>query len=580
MLSEPARVPPPARQRMYRLMKGPAVDPNRRPPEYFPRQERLRAAEGENETARMNRLFIYLASIAALTLGLIVAIALGWPRSQPTHSPRMEFAEYPGPVTLPNPPPKSVDAAAGAVPPTGTPGSKDDGAKPPPTMPEPEPPALIDDTPPKKAIDRIPVVDVSNERAEIGQLVSTGSLFITQKNDGDLWLLARPKARVMTHDRWMSLPGSRSEIRFDNGVQLMLWGNLLEFLPFVPPLMESEVTASVPSNGLDADFTLDHGRIAIANAKPNGIARVRLRYRGEVWDLALAERSEVVVDGFVSHPQGARFNRQTGGDNPLLQLFLGVTRGKVTVTIRDLNPIDLSAPPGLAVLGWDSKGRLKEPVKLSAPLPQWTPEIPAKGPAVEFKAIIDRVFNRLSQPNATVELALTELAQENKPQAQQYAAYSLPAVDVIGPVVDAMDDLLKPYMRAAGVVSLYHWTARSPQNALVLHKLLVEKKNYSQAQADALVQMTMLSLGPAEVQNPQTYEFLFDQLGDEKLAIREFAFWHLGQLDPEGVKASMYEPTRSDSRDAAIDRWRKRLKDGKIPPKPKSNGAAGSAPGR
>ncbi len=577
MLSEPARVPPPARQRIYRLVKGPESIPYRRPPDYFASADRVEPPK-EDSAMRPDRLLTYVAAIVGLALGLAIALWLAWPTSQPSRKSLDEVAIVPAPVGVVTPP----TAAAQPSNPAPAEAPKDDGKKLPP-MPEPEPPAAVnnDDGPPKKPIDRVPIVEVNAERAEIGQLVTAGGLLVSQRTPADPWLPIRPKSRVVTADRLMALPGYRSEVRFDCGVQVMLWGSLLEFLMFVPPLLECEAIAHLPPAGIDADLTLDRGRITIANVKPDGPAHVRLRFRDEVWDLTLAQKSEVIIDGLISHPPGARFNRQTGGDNPLTQLFLGVLKGTCSITVRDMAPIDLSAPPGLAVLGWDNKGRLKQPLKLTGPLAQWTTDIPTRGPAVEYKRVMDKLYDRLAQPKASVETALLELTQDAKPHAQAYAGYALPAIDVIAPVVDAMDDLLKPNMRAAGVVSLYQWVARQPENALELRKLLVDKKDYSDAQADASVQMAMLSLGQADIYAVATYEFLFDQLNDPKLAIREFAYWHLGQLDPDGMKSSLYNPILTDGRDTAIARWRKRLTDGKIPPKPpKQNGPTEKTPAK
>jgi hypothetical protein len=579
MLSEPARVPPTARQRIYRLVKGPESIPYRRPPDFAPGPQTAEAP-AEGSALRSDRLLTYFAAIVLLALGLIATLWLTWPRSQPSRSPA-DMA--PPPVSAAVTPSKPADPVK--APPAEP--VKDDGVKLPP-MPEPEPPAAddppkkpaaaIDDTPPKKPIDRVPVVELNNDRVEIGQFVTAGSVLAAQRGPSDAWLPVRPKTRVFAHDRWMALPGYRSEVRFDSGVQVMLWGNLMEFMMFVPPLLECEVIAHVPSQGLDADLTLDRGRIMLSNVKQGGgPVRVRLRFRDEIWDLTLEEKTEVIVDGLVSHSPGARFDRETGGGSPLLQLFLGVPKGKVSVAIRDLAPVHLTAPPGLAVLGWDNKGRLKQPLKLSGPLPQWTTDIPSKASLADLKRALDRLYDRLMQPGVTVESVLTELSQDSRPQALAYAGYALPAIDVIAPVVDAMDDLLKPNMRAAGVVSLYQWVARRPENALTLRKLLVDKKDYTDAQADAMVQMAMLSLGQADIYAVATYEFLFEELNDEKLAIREFAYWHLAQLDPEGAKQSMYNPILIDARDVAIARWRKRLTDGKIPPKPPKQNAPAPA---
>src|SRR5205823_4071278 len=96
MLSEPARVPPTARQRIYRLVKGPESIPYRRPPDY---DSSPAAGEAVADTSalRPERLLTYLAALLVLALGLIAALWLAWPRSQPGHSPA-DVAVLPGTI--------------------------------------------------------------------------------------------------------------------------------------------------------------------------------------------------------------------------------------------------------------------------------------------------------------------------------------------------------------------------------------------------------------------------------------------------------------------------------------------------
>ena len=57
-----------------------------------------------------------------------------------------------------------------------------------------------------------------------------------------------------------------------------------------------------PPKDFDADLTLDRGAILLTNQKETGEAAVRLRFRGEVWDVRLAEKdTEVGVTLFSRH---------------------------------------------------------------------------------------------------------------------------------------------------------------------------------------------------------------------------------------------------------------------------------------
>jgi hypothetical protein len=188
---------------------------------------------------------------------------------------------------------------------------------------------------------------------------------------------------------------------------------------------------------------------------------------------------------------------------------------------------------------------------------------PAKEAAAEMKTTIEALVERLKEDGATPNLALSELADAEKPSAQLYAAFSLPAIDKIKPLVDSLDDLTRPALRGAAVIALRNWIAREADNSLVLHRMLMDQKGYSEPDADAVLQL-LHSFSDEDVAAPSTYDLLFGFLNNDRLSIRELALWHLVQLDPEGARLANYNPLQ-DERTAAINRWKKRLTEGKIP---------------
>lgn len=589
MLSEPTRVPPTARQRMYRLVKGREAIHFRKPP-VFPADVRRDVAPERREEAGPVRWPLFVAG-ALLLVGLAAAVSLAWPRPQPPRkiganqvvavlppkddqtSKLPEAANNKKPETSKNngTGPAGVDASkAGTAKPAGAAsdaakpnGSKPNGPPPPPPPPMPQPE--------KKPLDRIPSLEPSKERKEIGEFVSTAALIENRDGSKDNWRTVVAKSRITSGYRLIALPGSQCDIKLDSGVQISLWGNLLEFLPLME--FESAIVPHVPSSGFDAELTLLRGRIQIKNLNINTPAKVRLRFHDQVWDLTFAAKSETVADLLFSFGEGARFSRQTGGESPMIHLFLGVPMGKVTVQVRDLDPIKLTAPPGPALLGWDNKSKIQPPAVLKEALPQWAWNMPTKSPAkeaaMEMKSTADALVARLTEKGATPSLALEELAESQKPSAQLYAAFSLPAIDKVAPLVDSLDNLPRAALRGAAVISLRNWVARNPENALVLYHMLLDKKGYTQQQADAVLQL-LHTFSREDVAAPATYELLFGFLNDEKLSVRELALWHLVQLDPEGARQVNYNPLQ-DERMPAINRWKKRLTEGKIPPKaPKS----------
>jgi hypothetical protein len=98
----------------------------------------------------------------------------------------------------------------------------------------------------------------------------------------------------------------------------------------------------------------------------------------------------------------------------------------------------------------------------------------------------------------------------------------------------------------------------------------MQKKNYSEEDADLVLQL-LHYYSEFDLQQPATFTALFNYLGNERLSIRELAFAHLAQVDPDGARQALYNPGASDlEREAAVARWRKRIPEGKLPPKPAS----------
>src|SRR5437764_9888048 len=80
----------------------------------------------------------------------------------------------------------------------------------------------------------------STERREAGKFTSKGEILVRRGKDGD-WENISAGGIVRTAEPLVSLPGSRSEVRLNSGVGLLLWGAVPELqLPFT--LLESAVT--------------------------------------------------------------------------------------------------------------------------------------------------------------------------------------------------------------------------------------------------------------------------------------------------------------------------------------------------
>ncbi len=631
MLSEPARVPPPARQRMYQLVKGQESIPNRKAPAFFPNGTPSPQLATDQDAHRRNRLPFALMLIVVLAVLLIVAVFLALPKSDSTQvAHRNDSGTRAQPVNAAPVPvvnsnteivdsksntekpaetkksdaasntadskktsepsktteaKKTVDASKSAdstkpdsptpaVPVTGAPNAGGPGV---PAAPKTNPesskgtesagPKSSDskapfgaNAPVKKPLDVIPIEPPNEEIKDSASLISADCILAQRAGqENATWKTIRPNGRINSGVPIVCFPGYGGDLKLDGGLEV----SMLSYA-----FIETIMTINVPPAKFNADLTLDHGRLVITNSQKDAPASVRLRFHSEVWDLTIAPQSQAFVDGLSVYDLGDRFSKQPGVESPLVKLFVSVPRGNATVGIRDNAPYELAAPPGLAIIGWDSRHRLAPPLKLPGPLPEWTADQEIRSAMKDgYKSVLASFLSRVAQPEASIELALKELAESSKGEAQAFAAYALAALDVIWPDVDALDDLLKPDMRTSAFLALRNWIARRSENSLALHQVLEQRKSYSENQADAVLQM-LHSFSQADAVNPETYNQLFRWLNSEKLSIREMAFWHLEGLDPDGVKIAAYNPVVQEGREAAISRWRKRLTDGKIIPKP------------
>jgi hypothetical protein len=419
------------------------------------------------------------------------------------------------------------------------------------------------------------------ERREAGRYVSqVGSppnVVVSRSSDTAAWQRLASGAKVFTTDGLISLPGYRSELRLDTGVYVTLWGSVPEF--GFSPVLESAATLHAAPAGFDADLTLDRGALLLANhkEKEGEAARVRLRFRDEVWDVTLAEPgTEVGVALW-----GRRLQPYGDGEGPQLECWLFVLKGKAGVKVRYVEHRDLEAAPVPTVLSWDNKGRgLQGPVPArdevsKALLTVWD-KPPANEQTREVRRTLDELSMRLSGAKAT-EVALAEVLQPDdtlRPYHRVMAVRCLAALDAIPDLIDALgDDQKPPEIRITSVEALRHWIARGDGQEAKLFDpkaqtgYLVDKK-YRLLESQMILELLHTFSGE-QLASPDTYAWLIDKLRHDKLAVRELAYWHLSRLVPAGGTIPYNPAWVADQRERAYEAWKKLIPDGKLPPPPK-----------
>jgi hypothetical protein len=336
-----------------------------------------------------------------------------------------------------------------------------------------------------------------------------------------------------------------------------------------PAILESALRLrSTP--GIDLDLQLSRGRITITNNKPQGEARVRVRFNEEIWDLTLAAPgSEAALEFRHYYPPGS--GMELGAEESAAEARLFALHGEVHLRVR-YDSFTLSEPPGPAEFSWNNVGAVSRHPQELQQLPPWI-----KPPAVSedvqqalanFQAHLTSVTPPfplaapISGADPVVSL-LRETLNQPKAASRVVAVYGLGAIDEFQNLLEVLGDerQLAEARRAAGV-ALRHWMSRDAENDRKLFEAV--KKTYSSSTAE-IVHHLLHGFSEAQLQQPAVYANLIGYLQHADLPVRELASSHLRGLVPEG-RAISYDPTGDPAqRRRAIEEWKKLIPEGAVP---------------
>ncbi len=581
LLSEPVRVPPTARQRMYRLVTGPESLPNKKPgnsvpvggiapDESMPGSDDSDAAyllglKAYGRTDSRNQRIGQLALLGALLVGLGLTAYAAWPNAGTSHLPprRTDFAAFGPKANDEKPPPdnepKPAEPPAVPMPPAVEPNA------------EPAVPVPVVENPP--TVDLVPKSPVpKNDPILVARFESVDRILLAER-DGK-WTRILPKMpEVSTGERLLALPGYQSILKLDSGTEIELWGNLPEQFPI--PILESSVTLHVPYEGFDSDLTLHSGRIYLTTKKPNG-TNVRLRHGDEIWDIALADATaDVVVEATRRIVPGMTADVDPS-EKPQSTLQLAVLKGSASMKARHKNLPGLTAND---TVFWTSKGTgFQGPKKL--PMGVNFARVPANpnDPIHRAATGILAEFAENFKEAESVRVRLAEMlefrdAGFNETPMEMNRRIVKPCVVVLGyaavgelpPVVDALVDERRPRVREAAAFGLQALAAASPDAVEKITKLLMEKNRLTAEQSRAVARL-LRGPSPAERAMPAALDQLFEWLSSPVLAIRELALWQLlNEVDPEArtmkVLAGFDAAAAPLAREGSTNAWKRRIDD-------------------
>jgi hypothetical protein len=380
------------------------------------------------------------------------------------------------------------------------------------------------------------------------------------------WKVLPPSQEIEPGDLLLAFP--EGSVDSANGaVRLSLKSNFSQRGFY--PIQESAIRlASQPD--FDFGVVLERGRIDISNRKKEGPAKVLLRFHNQEWELTLAHEARVAVELYGRWMPGARFKKEaTSDEGPAADLMLIVVSGTANVKAHG-NRFGLRAPPGVALLHWDSQSPEEVTPKQLAELPGWVS--PKLALAVTRGALLfaaQEAIRKRILAGERISKILEDNLHDNSPSARGIAVFGLGATDELARLIDALADAKYSDVRDLAVVALRHWIGRGTEEDRHLHETLIQKQKYPANQAEIVMQL-LHGFDTNDLARPATYEILIEYLMHDQPAIRQLAQWHLRRLVPAG-RSIPHDPTATaEDRHKAQECWKKLVPDGKVPENVKS----------
>jgi hypothetical protein len=395
-----------------------------------------------------------------------------------------------------------------------------------------------------------PALHAADERKPAGTCASADATIVRREAPGKPWQVVKHGEQLFTGDLLVGMPGAAIDSA-DGAVRLALLSDPDKQSPY--PILEAAVVLN-QSPGHDLDFTLDRGRVNVANRKRGGPAKVRVRFHDQSWDATLENPGTVIaLQMYGRWAAGARFTPKPGPkDVPSANLLLLVVKGEARVKHGGARHF-MKAPPGPALLHWCNEVGSESPEPLGA-LPPWADaQRRNTEEAKKVKAALDR-FRKLALEKS-IPAALDESLASDDPIDRSLAIVFLGATDNLEGLGKVLNDPKQHEMWDTAVIVVRHWLGRGPGQDLKLYQRLTGVAKYTPAQAGTLMQL-LHSFGETDLARPELYEMLVRYMSHDKLGIRGLAHWHLYRLVPEGQKIGFNPLAPKEEREKARAEWK------------------------
>lgn len=333
------------------------------------------------------------------------------------------------------------------------------------------------------------------------------------------------------------------------------------------PILETAFTLNAPNKDADLDVTLDRGRLDLTNTRPAGAAVALVRFWDQTWTVTLdAPGTRVAFELSARWPAGSRFKVAEPGAaakaGPVAHLLCLVLKGDATVNVGGTT-VGLAAPPGPALIEWDSVAGVQARPQRLEKLPAWADPDAGLSPAGQKTAAAVEKFRAARATDAAA--AFRSFLDSADPVEQRVALVTAGATDELDLLGKELAEAKTQEEWDFGITVVRHWLGRCPgQDQKLYARFTGPGRAYTPAQARIVMQLLM-GFSADDLRQPETYEVLIDYLTDDVPAVRHLAAWHLVRAVPGG-RAIGFKPggTKAEC-EAAAREWRRRVPPGRLP---------------
>jgi hypothetical protein len=341
----------------------------------------------------------------------------------------------------------------------------------------------------------------------------------------------------------------------NGGVTVRLAADPAQRGPF--PILESAVIVH-PDSKHDLAVTPLRGLMVLSNTKKQGAATVRITTFGETVEVTLKEPgAKLALEIYSRHAPGAPNLDDPKKDDPIQHLFFIALVGETLLSCNE-RTITLHAPPGPAVLIWDSLVRQPEVQRLEA-LP---PEIESMKLKDEKTLAECCAWARTlaTDPEKALKAGVTSANSAER----KAAVVAMGALDDVRGLFGVLATSPNTDDRQQAILALRHWLGREPGQTAKLAAGL-QKAGLGKVQSENVIHL-LYGFTPEERREPATYNLLVEALASKRPGLRELAHWHLVRLAPEGKTIGYDAQAPEAQRQQAYEAWRKLIPAGNLPP--------------